>query len=101
MAGRGGAGRDGTGGSAGPRGALRRGRAFLDCFWDIARPEQEVRLAATESLLRHLREGRKEEELQYTLRRLVEGLGATREAARPGFSLALAQTLIYKFQPGF
>ncbi|XP_032849620.2 myb-binding protein 1A [Tyto alba] len=85
--------RDGAGGSAGPRGALRRGRAFLDCFWDIARPEQEVRLAATESLLRHLREGRKEEELQYTLRRLVEGLGATREAARPGFSLALAQVL--------
>ncbi|NXX86138.1 MBB1A protein, partial [Urocolius indicus] len=34
-----------------------------------------------------------EDELQYTLRRLVEGLGATREAARPGFSLALAQVL--------
>ncbi|XP_010162444.1 myb-binding protein 1A, partial [Antrostomus carolinensis] len=34
-----------------------------------------------------------EDELKYTLRRLVEGLGATREAARPGFSLALAQVL--------
>ncbi|NWS76149.1 MBB1A protein, partial [Crotophaga sulcirostris] len=34
-----------------------------------------------------------EDELQYTLKRLVEGLGATREAARPGFSLALAQVL--------
>uniref|UniRef100_A0A8C0BSY9 MYB binding protein 1a n=1 Tax=Buteo japonicus TaxID=224669 RepID=A0A8C0BSY9_9AVES len=31
--------------------------------------------------------------LKYTLKRLVEGLGATREAARPGFSLALAQVL--------
>ncbi|XP_009708664.1 PREDICTED: myb-binding protein 1A, partial [Cariama cristata] len=30
---------------------------------------------------------------KYTLKRLVEGLGATREAARPGFSLALAQVL--------
>lgn len=42
-----------------PRGVLRQGRAFLDFFWDIAKPEQEVRLAATESLLRHLREGKK------------------------------------------
>ncbi|KAM6242620.1 myb-binding protein 1A [Porphyrio hochstetteri] len=83
----------GGGAAADPRGVLRRGRAFLDFFWDIAKPEQEVRLAATESLLRHLREGRKEDELQYTLTRLVEGLGATREAARPGFSLALAQVL--------
>lgn len=32
-----------------------------------------------------------DEEMQYALKRLVEGLGATREAARPGFSLALAQ----------
>ncbi|NXU52701.1 MBB1A protein, partial [Turnix velox] len=76
-----------------PRGVLRQGRVFLDFFWDIARPEQEVRLAATENLLRHLREGKKDDELKYTLKRLVEGLGATREAARPGFSLALAQVL--------
>ncbi|KAM8797342.1 myb-binding protein 1A [Eudromia elegans] len=55
------------------RGVLRQGRAFLDLFWEIARPEQE------------------EDELRYALKRLVEGLAATREAARPGFSLALAQ----------
>ncbi|KAM6048418.1 myb-binding protein 1A [Theristicus caerulescens] len=86
---------EGQAGGAGgdPRGVLRQGRAFLDFFWDIAKPEQEVRLAATENLLRHLREGRKDDELKYTLKRLVEGLGATREAARPGFSLALAQVL--------
>ncbi|KAK4812421.1 hypothetical protein QYF61_019655, partial [Mycteria americana] len=86
---------EGRGGGvvADPRGVLRQGRAFLDFFWDIAKPEQEVRLAATENLLRHLREGRKDDELKYTLMRLVEGLGATREAARPGFSLALAQVL--------
>ncbi|NXW62873.1 MBB1A protein, partial [Eurystomus gularis] len=34
-----------------------------------------------------------DDELKYALKRLVEGLGATREAARPGFSLALAQVL--------
>uniref|UniRef100_A0A803XLN0 MYB binding protein 1a n=1 Tax=Meleagris gallopavo TaxID=9103 RepID=A0A803XLN0_MELGA len=75
------------------RGVLRKGRAFLDLFWDIAKPEQDVRLEATENLLRHLRDGGEDEELKYALKRLVEGLGATREAARPGFSLALAQVL--------
>ncbi|NXS93155.1 MBB1A protein, partial [Jacana jacana] len=78
---------------ADPHGVLRQGRVFLDFFWDIARPEREVRLGATENLLRHLREGRKDDELKYALKRLVEGLGATRQAARPGFSLALAQVL--------
>lgn len=42
---------------ADPRGVLRKGRAFLDLFWDIAKPEQDVRLEATENLLRHLRDG--------------------------------------------
>ncbi|XP_043574866.1 myb-binding protein 1A-like protein [Chiloscyllium plagiosum] len=36
---------------------------------------------------------REDDELQYAIRRLVEGLAATRETARPGFSLALAQLL--------
>lgn len=49
--------RHGGGVPADPRGVLRKGRAFLDLFWDIAKPEQEVRLAATENLLRHLRDG--------------------------------------------
>uniref|UniRef100_A0A8C0GUR4 MYB binding protein 1a n=1 Tax=Chelonoidis abingdonii TaxID=106734 RepID=A0A8C0GUR4_CHEAB len=79
---------------SGPRGVLQQNRQFLDFFWDIAKPQQEVRLAATESLIRYLRRPRGlEDELKYTLKRLIEGLGATREAARPGFSLALAQVL--------
>lgn len=49
----------GSGVVADPRGVLRQGRVFLDYFWDIAKPEQEVRLAATENLLQHLREGKK------------------------------------------
>lgn len=35
-----------------------------------------------------------DDELKYTLKRLVEGLGAIREAARPGYSLALAQVSV-------
>ncbi|XP_061460578.1 myb-binding protein 1A [Rhineura floridana] len=73
---------------------LGQNRQFLDFFWDIAKPEQEIRLRATEELLSYLRENQKDDELlKYTLKRLIDGLGATREAARPGFSLALAQVL--------
>ena len=45
--------RHGGGVPADPRGVLGKGRAFLDLFWDIAKPEP----AATENLLRHLRDG--------------------------------------------
>ncbi|KAF7244331.1 Myb-binding protein 1A-like protein [Varanus komodoensis] len=73
---------------------LGQNRQFLDFFWDIAKPDQEIRLRATEELLRYLRENQENEDLlKYTLKRLIDGLGATREAARPGFTLALAQVL--------
>ncbi|KAM4699649.1 myb-binding protein 1A [Discoglossus pictus] len=75
------------------RGILQQNRQFLDFFWDIAKPDQGVRLTATEGLIEYLRGSEREDELKYTLKRLVEGLAATREAARPGFSLALAQVL--------
>ncbi|KAM4795348.1 myb-binding protein 1A [Rhinophrynus dorsalis] len=75
------------------RGILQQNRQFLDFFWDIAKPDQGVRLAATENLIQYLKSSEKEDELKYTFKRLVEGLAATRETARPGFSLALAQVL--------
>lgn len=37
------------------RGLLEHSREFLDFFWDIAKPEQETRLQATEKLLEYLR----------------------------------------------
>ncbi|XP_025025920.1 myb-binding protein 1A [Python bivittatus] len=73
---------------------LGQNRQFLDFFWDIAKPDQAIRLKATEGLLSYLQESKKDDEfLKYTLKRLIDGLGATREVARPGFSLALAQVL--------
>lgn len=41
------------------------------------------------------------DELEYTFKRLVDGLAHTREAARPGFSLALGQVSRYqgRFHP--
>ncbi|XP_054858045.1 myb-binding protein 1A [Eublepharis macularius] len=88
---------DGGGGEAPalhPGRLLGQNRKFLDFFWDIAKPDQEVRLAATEGLIRYLQENQEDDDaLKYTLKRLIDGLAATREASRPGFSLALAQVL--------
>ncbi|XP_077448599.1 myb-binding protein 1A-like protein [Stigmatopora argus] len=74
-------------------GVLQQNRVFLDFFWDLAKPEQEVRVSAVENLLKYLKDSNKEDELEYTLKRLVDGLAHTREVARPGFSLALGQVL--------
>ncbi|KAJ8402245.1 hypothetical protein AAFF_G00371100 [Aldrovandia affinis] len=75
------------------KGILKQNREFLDFFWDIAKPEQEIRLKAIENLIQYLKKSEKPDELNYSLKRLVDGLSHTREAARPGFSLALAQVL--------
>ncbi|KAK7907052.1 hypothetical protein WMY93_015664 [Mugilogobius chulae] len=39
-----------------PPGALHQNRVFLDLFWDLAKPEQELRLRAVDSLLQYLRQ---------------------------------------------
>ncbi|XP_071023518.1 myb-binding protein 1A-like protein [Oncorhynchus clarkii lewisi] len=75
------------------KGILQQNREFLDFFWDIAKPEQDIRLKAIENLIQYLKKSEKSDELKYTLKRLVDGLAHTREAARPGFSLALGQVL--------
>ncbi|XP_053187924.1 myb-binding protein 1A-like protein [Scomber japonicus] len=76
-----------------PAGILQQNRVFLDFFWDFAKPDQEVRLKAVESLIQYLKTNNQADELEYTFKRLVDGLAHTREAARPGFSLALGQVL--------
>lgn len=37
------------------QGLLKHSREFLDFFWDIAKPQKETRLEATEKLLQYLR----------------------------------------------
>ncbi|XP_033502826.2 myb-binding protein 1A-like protein isoform X2 [Epinephelus lanceolatus] len=76
-----------------PAGILQQNRVFLDFFWDLAKPDQEVRLKAVKDLIQYLKTNNKADELEYTFKRLVDGLAHTREAARPGFSLALGQVL--------
>uniref|UniRef100_A0A8C7BP48 MYB binding protein 1a n=1 Tax=Neovison vison TaxID=452646 RepID=A0A8C7BP48_NEOVI len=86
--------------TSGPRpadreGLLQQSREFLDFFWDIAKPEQETRLEATEKLLAYLRARPQvgARRGKYALKRLITGLGVGRETARPCYSLALAQLL--------
>uniref|UniRef100_A0A3Q0SJP4 MBB1A n=1 Tax=Amphilophus citrinellus TaxID=61819 RepID=A0A3Q0SJP4_AMPCI len=74
-----------------PAGNLQQNRVFLDFFWDLAKPDQDVRLKAVENLIQYLKTNNKADELEYTFKRLVDGLAHTRETARPGFSLALGQ----------
>ncbi|KAF4113848.1 myb-binding protein 1A-like protein [Onychostoma macrolepis] len=75
------------------KGILKQNRQFLDYFWDIAKPAREIRLKAIEDLIEHLKQSEKPDELKYSLKRLVDGLSHTREDARSGYSVALAQLL--------
>lgn len=38
-----------------PAGTLQQSRIFLDFFWDLAEPDQEVRLKAVENLILYLK----------------------------------------------
>ncbi|XP_012581827.1 PREDICTED: myb-binding protein 1A isoform X2 [Condylura cristata] len=82
-----------SGGPADRHDLLKHSREFLDFFWDIAKPQQETRLEATEKLLEYLRTKPEGSEMKYALKRLITGLGVGRETARPCYSLALAQLL--------
>ena len=41
------------------KGILLQNREFLDFFWDIAKPEQEIRLKAIEDLVEYLKNSNK------------------------------------------
>lgn len=40
-------------------GILQQNRVFLDFFWDLAKPDQEVRLKAIEDLIQYLKTNNK------------------------------------------
>lgn len=41
------------------KGILKQNRQFLDYFWDIAKPERDIRLKAIEDLIEHLKQSEK------------------------------------------
>ncbi|RLN45112.1 hypothetical protein BBO99_00003800 [Phytophthora kernoviae] len=67
---------------------------FLKLFWTLAESDRAVRTQAAAQILAHLQQSSKADaEVQYTLKRLVRGLASSRDAARQGFSTALAGLL--------
>lgn len=42
-----------------PAAVLQQNRVFLDFFWDLAKPDQEVRLKAVENLVEYLKSNNK------------------------------------------
>lgn len=48
-----------TAGPPRPAGIPQQNRVFLDFFWDLAKPEQEVRLKAIEDLIQYLKTNNK------------------------------------------
>lgn len=49
------------------KGILKQNREFLDFFWDIAKPEQEIRLQAIENLVQYLKNSEKVRRLIYSV----------------------------------
>lgn len=72
---------------------------FLKLFWNLAENDVEARAQAVAHIIAHLQQKQTkadatfDDDLQYTLKRLVRGLASSRDAARQGFSTALAGLL--------
>lgn len=67
---------------------------FLQKFHNLASADDEVRCRAAQGIVRALQSGKlKDDDLLYTLRRLVRGVQSSRRCSRQGFSLALAEVL--------
>ena len=83
-------------------------RPFMECFYALADVDRPTRHVAAKDLLNHLNGSTinqvsdntnsgptklKKPDMNYTIKRLVRGLGSSRGAARQGFSLALSEVL--------
>lgn len=95
--------------------ALKFDKQFLQCFWDLAAVDEEVRSKAVASLIHFIGQEKdtgddsasesessepvdpKAARLAYSLKRLVGGLASSRDAARQGFAVALT-TLLKTFK---
>lgn len=75
--------------------SLGKNSAFLNSFWDLASDDTEKRVAAACQIIDHvkLQEGNGVD-TEYALKRLVRGLGSSRESARQGFVTCLCELLI-------
>lgn len=89
-------------------------KAFLNCFWDLACDDIELRIKAGELLLSHVQVANEvassgsldinsamsKGDGAYALERLVKGLASSRDFARQGFATALS-TLLQHLGPKY
>jgi hypothetical protein len=75
--------------------SIGKDKAFLQCFWDLASEDSATRIAASESAVAFVKNNL-EAETDYALKRLVKGLGSSRDSARQGFATCLCEILQIK-----
>ncbi|KAG1666128.1 Myb-binding protein 1A-like protein [Nymphon striatum] len=82
-----------------PNATVNSKTKLLEKFWELAEPDDSVRISGAEDLLVILKNSQykdnenKCEELTYTVQRLIRGLSSQRKAARLGFYITLCQIL--------
>jgi hypothetical protein len=70
---------------------------FLGYFWDLAAEDEDQRLGAANGMLMYLSSLNSDSsEIDYALKRLIKGLGSSREAARQGFAVCLCELLKFE-----
>jgi DNA polymerase phi len=65
---------------------------FLQCFWDLASDDSSKRIAASVRIVEFVAKNL-DEERDYALKRLIKGLGSSRDSARQGFATCLSEFL--------
>eukprot|EP01032_Pedospumella_encystans_P026599 gene26599-30059_t len=65
---------------------------FLQCFWDLASNDAAKRVSASVHIVEFVAKNL-DAERDYTLKRLVKGLGSSRDSARQGFATCLCEFL--------
>jgi len=77
--------------------AIKNNKGFLQHFWDLSSLDAELRVKATRALIADLNSSSQQQQqslgLEYTVKRLVRGVGSSREGSRQGFSAALTEVL--------
>lgn len=72
----------------------KKSRNILPLFWDLASLEEDKRVQRAVDLISTLKtEEDSEEDVEYTLKRLITGLSSSRKGARQGYATALTQLL--------
>eukprot|EP00049_Salpingoeca_infusionum_P022729 m.8425 g.8425 ORF g.8425 m.8425 type:complete len:1445 (+) comp5355_c0_seq1:141-4475(+) len=91
---------DATGAPVAASSSASSSNPLLKCFWELAAPQESIRIDATVKLIAivaHSQQEAEDDELcsngKYALQRLMRGVASNRDGARQGFSTALCQLL--------